>query len=361
MPKRENSCDPSRSAPNRGLRSSRRQWLRHAAALGAGGLFGATGEPARGWPQPVEPSGPALVALTLDLEMSRNFPRWEDTHWDYEKGNLDQPTKDYALAACRRVKSRGGVIHNFVVGRVLEQDNVDWLRAIAEEGHPIGNHTYDHVYVLAQSAEESQFRFRRAPWLVEGKSPAEIVRENIRLTNLAIQQRLKCPVRGFRTPGGFADGLLGRDDVQQTLLELGFRWVSSRYPSHASAGPGGPSVHAPSAAVVDSIEAAQAAAQPWVYPSGLVEVPMSPPSDIVAFRGGRWPLEDFLEVLRRMVSWTIERGAVFDFLAHPSCLGVVDPQLRAIDLICDLVEKAGDRAALVDLDALAQRAVALHG
>ena len=33
--------------------------------------------------------GKALVAITLDLEMSRNFPTWETTHWDYEKGNLD--------------------------------------------------------------------------------------------------------------------------------------------------------------------------------------------------------------------------------------------------------------------------------
>src|SRR5437870_6717288 len=30
----------------------------------------------------------ALIAITLDLEMVRNFPRWEDTHWDYEKGDL---------------------------------------------------------------------------------------------------------------------------------------------------------------------------------------------------------------------------------------------------------------------------------
>ncbi len=49
----------------------------------------------------------ALISITLDLEMSRNFPRWEDTEWDYEKGNLDAPTKQYALEAGRRVKSRG--------------------------------------------------------------------------------------------------------------------------------------------------------------------------------------------------------------------------------------------------------------
>ena len=31
-----------------------------------------------------------MIAITMDLEMARNFPHWEDTHWDYEKGNLDE-------------------------------------------------------------------------------------------------------------------------------------------------------------------------------------------------------------------------------------------------------------------------------
>jgi hypothetical protein len=83
---------------------------------------------------------------------------------------------------------------------------------------------------------------------------------------------------------------------------------------------------------------------------------MSPPSDITAFRGGRWKLEDFLAALRRALEWCIERGAAFDFLGHPSCLHVVDPEFRAIDLICDLAAAAGERARLADLDALAARA-----
>jgi hypothetical protein len=45
-----------------------------------------------------------------------------------------------------------------------------------------------------------------------------------------------------------------------------------------------------------------------------------------------------------------------DFLGHPSCLYVTDPDYRAIGLICDLVRRAGDRAAIVGLDRLAERA-----
>ena len=103
----------------------------------------------------------ARIVITLDLEMSRNFPTWEQTHWDYEKGNLDEATKRYAVEVARRVKARGGVVHFFLVGRALEQENVDWLKQILADGHRVGNHTYDHVYVKAAKAEEIQFRLQR--------------------------------------------------------------------------------------------------------------------------------------------------------------------------------------------------------
>jgi peptidoglycan/xylan/chitin deacetylase (PgdA/CDA1 family) len=291
------------------------------------------------------------VAITLDLEMSRNFPTWEQTHWDYEKGNLNPETKRYALEAARRVKARGGVIHFFAVGRTLEQENVDWLRDIAREGHPIGNHTYDHVNVKASRPEDIQFRFKRAPWLIAGEPCSRVIQENIRLTNSALKARIGASPSGFRTPGGFADGLADRPDIQKWLLDFGFRWVSSKYPTHLV----GPQGGEPSREILEDIVRAQAAAQPFVYPSGLVEVPMSPISDIGAFRTGRWKLESFLKAIRLALEWAIDSEAVFDFLGHPSCLYVTDPEFRTIDLVCDLVRKAGSHASLVSLDAIAAR------
>lgn len=327
--------------------TSRRAWLRSATGLCLGGMFGrgsnlcsaASAERTK-----------AQIAITLDLEMSRNFPRWEDTHWDFEKGNLDDSARKYSVAAGRRVKARGGRIHYFCVGRVLEQSDVTWLAEIAKDGHPVGNHTYDHVNVLARKSFDLQFRFQRAPWLIEDRAPADVIRENIRLTTLALKQRIGIEARGFRTPGGFNTGLIGREDLQQMLLDLGFKWVSSLYPAHANTQP----KEEPNAAVYDNIVQAQAKAQPFVYPTGLIEIPMNPISDIGAFRTGQWKLEWFLEAVRRAVTWTIENKVVFDFLAHPSCLGVVDPEFKTIDLICDLVKAAGDRAELADLDQIAE-------
>jgi peptidoglycan/xylan/chitin deacetylase (PgdA/CDA1 family) len=294
----------------------------------------------------------ASIAITLDLEMSRNFPTWDQTHWDYEKGNLDSATKAYAVEAARRVKAHGGVIHFFALGQTMEQEKIDWLREIAHQGHPIGNHSYDHVNVTATRLEDIQFRFRRAPWLIEGKAPAEVIASNIRVSARALEQRMGIAPVGFRTPGGFAGGLTDRPDIQTMLLKLGYWWVSSKYPAHPIAPTGG---KPPDAKVIAGIIAAQEKAQPFVYPSGLVELPMSPISDIGAFRNGRWPPDAFREAIRSGVEWAIKRNAVFSFLGHPSCLLATDPSFRTIEMICDLVHSAGDRAAIVDLQSIARR------
>lgn len=336
--------------PSNGISNilTRRRWIQYAAGACLSGLS-VTGRGLSLQAASKSRIRKAQIAITLDLEMSRNFPRREDLHWDYEKGNLNEATKQYAVDAGQRVKAHGGRIHYFCVGRVLEQPDVTWLQKIANDGHPIGNHTYDHVNVLAQNSADLQFRFQRSPWLIEGRSPADVIQENIRLTTLALKQRIGIDNRGFRTPGGFNAGLNEREDLQQMLLDLGFKWVSSLYPAHANTGP----QEEPTEDVYNSIVAAHAKSQPFVYPTGLIEIPMSPISDIGAFRTGQWKLEWFLEAVRRAVVWTIENKATFDFLAHPSCLGVIDPELKTIDLICNLVNAASDAAEITDLDQIA--------
>lgn len=350
-----------------GHQIGRRGWLRTSAAMSVAAVSSAVvGRTASGnWSltshagtlpgtareqgQVAALSGKARVAITLDLEMSRNFPDWEATHWDYEKGNLNDETKRYSVEAARRVRAAGGVVHFFAVGRVLEQADVTWLKEISDAGHPIGNHTYDHVNVLAERVEDLQFRFQRAPWLLRGMLVEEAIRENVRLATEAMKSRLGIQPAGFRTPGGFNTGLRNHPDVRAMLKEQGFDWVSSLYPPHPNSRP----MQEPGADVLKGIVDALKLAQPFVYDDGLIEIPMSPISDIGAFRSGRWKLDWFLTSLRQCLEWTIDNGTVFDFLAHPSCLYVVDPDFRAIDLICEMVRAAGDRAVITDLGTIA--------
>lgn len=321
---------------------SRRDWLRVASA-GSLGLIA----PALFAESPKRSK--ARIAITFDLEMSAQYPKREQTEWNYEKGNLDEATKQYSVEAAKVVKELGGVIHFFCVGRVLEQPSVEWLKQIAADGHAIGNHTYDHVNVKGTKPEETQFRFQRAPWLIEGQTVRDIIDRNIRITTKALKVRAGIEVNGFRTPGGFNNGLIDKPDVQQILLDQGFTWVSSKYPTHLYGKVG----ESPTSEVFDSIVKAQSEAQPFVYPSGLIEVPMSPISDVGAFRSTRWSLESYLKAIRLAVEWAIENRAVFDLLVHPSCLVVEDPDFRIVKLICELVRTANDRAEIVTLDRIA--------
>ena len=172
------------------------------------------------------------------------------------------------------------------------------------------------------------------------------------LTTAALKERCGITADGFRTPGGFGTGLRDRPDLQKMLRRQGFAWVSSLYPAHTSGVP----KQEPGDAVYADIIRAQADAQPFAYPSGLIEVPMSPVSDVTAFRTHYWKLAWFLRAVRLAVEHAVKTGGTFDFLAHPSCLVVEDPAFEAVKLICDVVKDAGEKAAVVSLGALAERA-----
>jgi len=177
-----------------------------------------------------------------------------------------------------------------------------------------------------------------------------VIAENIRMTGVGLKERAGITQNGFRTPGGFRDGQKARPDIQELLLSLGFPWISSLYPRHKYGEPR----KEPGADVYDNIVAAQQMAQPFRYPNGLLEIPMSPISDVGAFRSTFWTLDYFLKAIRLAVEWTIENRAVFDFLCHPSCMVVEDPEFKTIQMICELVQAAGDRAEIVGLDKIAE-------
>ena len=291
----------------------------------------------------------AQIAITYDLEMSRHYPKRGMLEWDYQKGNLDEATKSYALEAGKIAAKYEVRLHFFAVGRVLEQANVDWLTELSKQGHAIGNHTYDHINVHAATAEETQFRFQRSPWLVAGKSVHQVIRDNVKVTDLALRKRAGIKQNGFRTPGGFYNGLDKREDLQKLFLELGFKWVSSKYPSHLSKrSPDG---------VVDEIFTdivrAQQYAQPYKYPNGLIEIPMSPISDVTAFRSNLWELSEFKKAVHMAIEWAIDNTTVFDFLCHPSCLVVEDPKHETLRMMCDIVKSADTQAEIVTMDKIA--------
>lgn len=328
---------------------NRRDFLKTAslAAASLGSLAPATGQPALSRPG----RGKGTIALSVNLEMSRNFPRLGDTHWDYEKGNLDAENKRYAVELGRFLKARGARANYFVVGQVLEHEDVEWLRELHREGHVIGNHTYDHVNMTGNTPTDLQFRYRRAPWLVEGRTAEQVVEDNIRMTNSALRHRLGMErIRGFRSSNEFETGLDQLPAVQEMLERLGFDWVGTKH-----AGVRVRPLERASEDIFASAVASQEKTQPYIYPSGLVEIPKSALSDIAAFRTGRWGLGDFIEVTRRCAQWAIEHGQVYSFTVHSSVQVVVDPQFKVFEMLLDLVKRADGRVEFATFDQIADR------
>lgn len=75
------------------LVSDRRRFLRAAgaAAVTAMNVCGAGST--------LKPT--AQIAITLDLEMSAQYPTREMLEWNFQKGNLDEATKRYSVGAAR--------------------------------------------------------------------------------------------------------------------------------------------------------------------------------------------------------------------------------------------------------------------
>lgn len=178
----------------------------------------------------------------------------------------------------------------------------------------------------------------------------EVIRENIEMTTVAMQKRLGIKPAGFRTPGGFHRGLRDREDLQTMLQELGFDWVSSLYPAHQAGRP----MEEPGEEVFRDILLAQERSQPFRYEqTGLWEIPMSPISDVGAFRTNYWKLPWFLRAIGEGARWAIEQRGCFDFLCHPSCMVVEDPEFQTVKMLCQLAREHEDRAAIVGLDQFA--------
>src|SRR5712692_7306404 len=88
------------------------------------------------------------LSLTFDTEMCTNFPYWTAV-WDHRKGALDEDSKTYVGKLCDVAKKYDARFHFFVLGKALEDPDLDYMKRVVDDGHAIGNHTYHHVNVKA--------------------------------------------------------------------------------------------------------------------------------------------------------------------------------------------------------------------
>ena len=268
------------------------------------------------------------LSLTFDIEMTPNFPYWT-SKWNHRKGAIDEDTKLYLKRMSEIAKSYGVKLQFFLVGSALEDPNIDYLKQLVDDGHAIDNHTYTHVNVKAKDIGGLQEVYAAAPWRAEGLSPLEVIRQEIRQTNAAIEEKLGDKPQGFRTPGGFDGGLDDVPEVQDVLKDEGFRFASANYhyPVDRLVR------HQPTEVLEAAFRASLDKLQPYRYPNGLLEIPLMGITSIWAFRHmdlDRW---EFIDLIKAGVDHAHQNKQVFSLCCHPSDIAARDPHCDMVDAV----------------------------
>jgi len=150
-----------------------------------------------------------LCAISVDLDEVRHY------YAIHARATRDSGSEhavyDRALPRFRELAADNDVpLTLFVVGSDLERaENRATLRAWAEAGHELGNHTLDHHYDLSR------------------REPAEILQQVERANELILAASGQRPV-GFRAPG-----YVMSDAVYRALDEAGMAYSSSVFPCPA--------------------------------------------------------------------------------------------------------------------------------
>ncbi|MBM3458462.1 MAG: hypothetical protein FJX77_08030, partial [Armatimonadetes bacterium] len=271
---------------------------------------------------------PFCVSLTYDVEQCTNFPYWTCV-WDHEKGAIDNEARRYVEKLGGYALEAGVLFQWFALGKTFEDPDVAYLQDLSLGGHPIGNHTYRHVNVKAKQWDQVQVTYRLDPSLQRSHAtPLDAIREEVLATTRAMEARLGVAPAGFRTPGGFTNGLEDVPEVQDLLKEAGFQYVSSHYkfPIELESYRGYPIRNRPTwEQLEEATRWSVTNLQPYRYGNGLLEIPMMGVSDIWAFRVLDLEREEWFRLMELGVDIAAETGSLFSILMHPQVLASRDP------------------------------------
>jgi peptidoglycan/xylan/chitin deacetylase (PgdA/CDA1 family) len=271
------------------------------------------------------------VSLTFDIEMCTNFPYWSDV-WDHRKGAIDEQTRLHIGKLAHVAEELGARFQWFVLGAAVEADDIEYLQRLVADGHAVGNHTYHHVNVKAQRFEDLQVVYNREPARLQGAAtPHDVTADEVSVTSDLIEHRLGVRPQGFRTPGGFGNGLQDAPAVQHLLNEHGFAYCSSHYDCPLP-------IEKPFewSVMEEGVGESLRSLQPYRYPNGLPEIPMAGISDIHAYRVRDLDRGEFTRLLEHGVEVAARENLIFSILMHPAVQASRDPH-------CDTVKRLVDK------------------
>jgi len=230
-------------------------------------------------------------------------------------GHLNQDIRDYIEKLATIAERYDAKQQFFIQGNTFKNNvDVEFWKTIADRGHAIDSHMYNHDGMLDLPIDEIKSQVRKTKNLIE----THLGTENI----------------GLRGPGGYRKGLDGRADVQKAVLDAGMKWVSTRFDFT----PG----------LTDSQWAAKVARErPYYYETGLLEITVCGHIDRSYFdsdmRGDpNKSVADWIAYLKQCVDIAYENNLFLALALHPSTSFKHDREAKYVTEIFEYCRRKPD-------------------
>jgi hypothetical protein len=202
--------------------------------------------------------------------------------WSWTPGDSDAAAAQYLANVAAQAESAGFGLQLFVTGEVLAQP-CEWLAGLSAAGHAVDLAIGGGRSLLGDDRDGARAELSRTIRLfreVLGQAPA-----------------------GLRAVGGHSEGLLGRADLQQMILDVGLGFVSTVYATRAPAGEYDVFADRNACMIMKH-------QQPRRYPTGLLEIPMSGYSDRSFLDELGRPLAAWIQHLRSCLDFAYDMGGL---------------------------------------------------
>ena len=235
------------------------------------------------------------VAIGYDIErmfeneepyFALNPPPWKPVGYPGPKWDLTPGCTDYVRKLMSIADENGVKLQFFALGHSVEA-SPEIFREIIAHGHALQQHTYSHLSLLSNAGQVMQ----------EVNETQDIF-----LKNLGYR-----PV-GLRAPGMYTHGITSSLELQKQLQAAGIQYVSTLYNQ--------------SAAMEDM--------QPFILPSGLLEIPGYGYSDWNFAGRPDATLRQWLAYVREQVSQAYQKGMVYAPDLHPCLEAALDPEAQTL-------------------------------
>ena len=274
-------------------------------------------------------NGGCAVALGYDVDMPGDLTYLYDRNigWrakadpksvtDYVHGHLNEDVADYINLLTKTAEDFDARMQFFLQGNTLE-DPIELWADIVKRGHAVDSHMYYHSSLLSESLDAIEGQLKKTKKLLE---------EKLGTVNL-----------GLRGPGGYVEGLRGREDVQRTILDAGIKWVSTEFAGGSLCR----EIPIKSQEWLDIV----ANHQPFFYETGLLELPFSGHQDRSFFDvdmgGSPRPIEEWIAYLKQCIDLAYSRNLFLCLTVHPSTSFKHDPEARYVKEILDYCREKPD-------------------